>query len=308
MAASIVKKNGVFGGGRSSAGKQTATIVVTNPCYGKLCQDFFKHLSNAARSKLNLRTFSSWSEVKDPRNFPQTMPTTFISRLADLPEQTTKRAREAQKTRYLLFLEEMPVEALSSRLTRLAIRDPRRLHIARQRDSGSISRILHRLIRAMARQQNANFILDAWIEDKDIVLLSPSFERLSVPLEKLVRFIGEDPKEIETFEIDEDGSFLFWPHADIHLGWEQMQQVMDPAAALAAQKKTEQFNRDYGAAIRGLREERGLRQADIVGVTERHLRRIEHGEQAVTSTNLKALAKAHGMRIDTYLKALAGRI
>ena len=81
-----------------------------------------------------------------------------------------------------------------------------------------------------------------------------------------------------------------------------------PAAALAAQQKTEQFNRSYGAAIRRLREEKGLKQAAIDGLTERHLRRIEQGKQSVTSSTLRALAKAHAMQIEDYLKELARRV
>jgi hypothetical protein len=194
---------------------------------------------------------------------------------------------------------------LASRLPRLDIRDAHRVHVARKGDPESISEIIYRLVSAMAQSKNAPSILDAWVEGDDGVLLSPSFERLSVPLKKLARFIGKAKRSIEEFEIDGDGRFLFWPHADVHLGWEQIMQIADPATALAAQEKTEQFNRSYGAAIRRLREEAGLKQAAIEGLTERHLRRIEQGKQSVTSSALQALAKTHAMKIEDYMKELA---
>jgi hypothetical protein len=163
------------------------------------------------------------------------------------------------------------------------------------------------IVSAMALSKTVPTILDAWVEGEELVLLSARFERLPVPLKKLENYIGKSKTKVRQFEIDEDGRFLFWPHADAHLGWEQMMQIVDPTTAVAAKKKTGDFNRKYGAAIRSLREEAELTQAAITGLTERHLRRIEQGKQAATSTALKSLAKAHGMSIDEYMKELATR-
>lgn len=156
-------------------------------------------------------------------------------------------------------------------------------------------------------RKQAPTILGAWVEGEELVLLSARFERLPVSLKKLEKYIGKTKAKIRQFEIDEDGRFLFWPHADAHLGWEQMMQIVDPTSAVAAKKKTDDFNRKYGAAIRSLREEAELKQAAIAGLTERHLRRIEQGKQSATSAALKSLAKAHGMKIDDYMKELAAK-
>ncbi len=201
----------------------------------------------------------------------------------------------------------MPIQSLASRLPQLDIRDPHRVHVARVRDPDSISGAMYRLVSVMAQSNEVPSILDAWVEEDDVVLLSPSFERLSVPLTKLQKFIGKVQRRARAFKIDEDGRFLFWPHADVHLGWEQMMQIVDPTSALAAREKTEQFNQRFGAAIRCLREEHGLKQAAIDGLTERHLRRIEQGKQSFTSSALHALAKAHAMEIEDYMKELAAR-
>lgn len=80
------------------------------------------------------------------------------------------------------------------------------------------------------------------------------------------------------------------------------------AAAITDEEKSQEFNRRYGAAIRAFREERGLKQADVAGVTERHLRRVEHGEQSISKSTLAALAQAHAMPVDEYLQTLAARL
>ncbi len=308
MAVLEAVRNPKAGGGRKSADRQTVRIVVTNRGYGDLCRESVRRLTPRSRSRLDLLTFQSWEKVKIPRTTRQTIPTIFISRLADIAEETAKIARKAERAKYLLFSEGMPIEALASRLPRLDIRDPHRIHVARQRDPESISDIMYRLASVMAQPREASLILDAWTENQELVLLSPSFERLSVPLKKLARFIGKAKKNVTKFEIDEDGRFLFWPHVDVHLGWEQMTQIVNPAAALVAKQKSDQFNWNYGAAIRSLREERRLTQASIDGLTERHLRRIEQGKQAVTSSALRALAEAHVMPIEDYLKEIGRRI
>ena len=122
---------------------------------------------------------------------------------------------------------------------------------------------------------------------------------------KLVRFIGTDKTTAAAFEIDEDGRFLHWPHADVHLGWTQFQQIIDPASALATAGKTDQYNKRYGAAIRAIRESHGLKQADVQGITDRQLRRVEQGQQTASRATLEALAKAHSLSLEEYVNRLA---
>ena len=65
------------------------------------------------------------------------------------------------------------------------------------------------------------------------------------------------------------------------------------------------ITRRYGAAIRKVREEAGISQSKIEGLTERQLRRIEQGECRATRTALAALAKAHGLDANAYMERLA---
>ena len=157
----------------------------------------------------------------------------------------------------------------------------------------------------MAEHDGSKSIVDAWVEGEDLVLLSPSFDRMIVPSEKLTRFLGNDLSKLSNFEINEDGRFLHWPHSDTHLGWKQLHQLIDPTVVLEDAKKSDQFKVNYGSAIRTLRESLGLKQSDIVGLTPRQLRRIEYGEQIVSKKALEALSQAHEIPIDKYLRKLA---
>ena len=140
------------------------------------------------------------------------------------------------------------------------------------------------------------------------MLLSPHFERMRVPVQEIVKYIGDDPALQRDFEIDEDGSFLYWPHKDVHLGWEQCLYLIDPAAALATKDRTAKFNKSYGAAIRSFRKEHRLTQVEIQGLTERHLRRVEKGEVLASKATLEALASSHGVSLAEYMQEIAKRI
>ncbi len=287
---------------RSNANK--VCVVATNSAYAKLCERSIQRLPARDRSNFELHSFSGFAEVSLPSR--RNCRTFFVSRLADLPKEGI-RLTGLSEAKHLLILEGLPIEAVAARLPMLNVRTPERLHVAASRSPEGLVEMVYRLFSGIANRNGPQPIVDAWIENDRLVLLSASFERKAVPLEKLSKVLGTKKEDIEAFEIDEDGRFLFWPHADSHIGLEQIRQLIDPTAKLAAQQRSKAFNRRYGAAIRSLREEHGVKQSNVEGVTERHLRRIEHGEQAASKGTLQLLADAVDMSFEVCLKELALR-
>ncbi len=273
-------------------------VLATNPDYEVLCSQTVRRLPS------RLRSFVSWQSAKSkaPSDSRWTL---VVSRLTDISRTVVQHAERAETTRQVVFVNGFPIEAVVDRLMSLQIRSSHRLHIASKRDNVSEGELLYRLVSGMAEHDGSKSIVDAWVEGEDLVLLSPSFDRMIVPSIKLSRFFGNDLSKLSSFDIDEDGRFLHWPHSDTHLGWKQLNQLIDPTVALEDAKKSDQFKVNFGNAIRTLRESLGLKQSDIVGLTPRQLRRIEHGEQVVSKKALEALSLAHGNTIDTYLSKLA---
>ena len=252
-------------------------------------------------------TYRSWQNIQRsslparPRSI-----TIVVSRLSDIPDRSIHGVFGTSTVKHLLFTEGLPVEAVASRLSRLGIRDARRLHVAHESEPDEIFRIVCRLIQGNAQTQRPQFIVDAWVEGDQLVLLSPAFDRLSVPVEKLKSYIGNDPAKWPEFEIDEDGSFLYWKHADAHFGWEQFQTLVDPAALLAAEQKARAFNQRYWRSDshtprKGWLEagrHRGANRPQSGAVSNR-------GQIPATKATLTALARAHGLQLDAYLVNLA---
>jgi hypothetical protein len=135
-----------------------------------------------------------------------------------------------------------------------------------------------------------------------MVVTSTDFERLEVPLSRLAQLAHADEKRLAVFEVDADGSFVYWPDLDMHLGWEHFRQIVDPAAALKEQQRSGAFNKRVGASVRRLRVEAGLGCDGIGDVSSRQLRRIEQGECRLTTAAIAAMAKAHRLSPKQYLE------
>jgi transcriptional regulator with XRE-family HTH domain len=114
------------------------------------------------------------------------------------------------------------------------------------------------------------------------------------------------PRERRDFEIDEDGSYLHWPGRDVHLGVSQILQAVDPE--YLAQVEIERNALDYMRwALESWRRDLGLRQVDIKGISERHVRRIEQGVSRLTVQAADRFARAFGLSSRVFLDELAAR-
>lgn len=109
------------------------------------------------------------------------------------------------------------------------------------------------------------------------------------------------------FEIAQDGSFIWWPSRDIHLDLDAIRSVVDPGWRRKSERLRRAHGRAYGAAIATMRRERGLKQTEVPGISERQLRRIEQSG-AVSVRTLKQLAEAHHVSLEDYMDAVASKI
>jgi hypothetical protein len=187
------------------------------------------------------------------------------------------------------------------------IRSENRLHVVRFEDlkAPQVSQLLARVCAAFGPDSNRGAIIDAYLAGAELLVRGPRHRMLHVPISSLPALRGQPNTVLRNFEIDPDGSFLHWQKLDVHLGWTQFLQAADPAELHRAQQRSADFNRRYGAAIRKAREAAGISQSNIAGLTDRQLRRIEHGECRATTGALNALAKAHGLDVNAYMAKLA---
>ncbi|MEW6755347.1 MAG: DUF2442 domain-containing protein, partial [Candidatus Latescibacterota bacterium] len=118
-------------------------------------------------------------------------------------------------------------------------------------------------------------------------------EVLTLTVAQVPRLKDLGPDALAVFEVAEDGSYLHWPAADLHMDVESVRALLDPARRAQQQMERVLTDRQLGTVVAALRREHGLTQAGIPGLSEREVRRIERGQRA-RMRSLGHLAAAHG--------------
>jgi hypothetical protein len=166
---------------------------------------------------------------------------------------------------------------------------------------------VRRVILAHGSGAAEELIASAVIEDGKLVVWSCEPRRFEVPVPEIPVLAGMSADALVKFEVSPSGSRIRWPDADVDLNLDTIREHADPEVRHEHEARARQEAARYADAIRSFREERGLKQSDIQGLTDRQVRRIEDGESVPQIGTLRTLASAHGMTIDDYLRELAKR-
>jgi len=221
----------------------------------------------------------------------------------------TFREYATQATRLLVLRQAgVSTDRLLSRILDLQIRTPQRCYVFEgtfgmgktHLAASLIHSLIERLVSGLEAEDSRLRILDARVENGILHVVSPSFDRLEIPASEIPVLKVAEGAQLQNLEIDEDGAFIFWPDLDVHLGWTQLQEVINPL-----RQKSEDFNKRYGKAVQKVREAAGVKPTEVQGLSEKQLTRIERGECRLTSNAIEALSKAHGAEPNEYMGKLA---
>jgi DNA-binding transcriptional regulator YiaG len=166
---------------------------------------------------------------------------------------------------------------------------------------------VRRLVNARLVGAEQRYIASALIEGDKLVVWSCEPKRYEIRASAIPALARMSASDLPDFELSESGSALHWDAGDVDLNLDGILYYVDPKVRREQDKASREEAARYAGAIRALREERGLTQGDIAGLTERQVRRVEQGESTPRSQTLRKLATAHGLSLDGYLKELAKR-
>jgi hypothetical protein len=294
-------------GKESAAAMKTESKTVRVIPYGRLIERMPGFVTQEHRHRV--RVTKTWKRIIETHELWQLL----IAFSDEVDERFVQAFREkaTPETKILLLNESRFSDWLVTRIIDLPIRSAHRFYIVDSAPELGGERKWQDLLRsflgrlsAFLESDNAR-ILDANIEDGILRVISPDFQRLQIPVSKIEQLANANEKAIQRFEIDDDGAYLYWSDLDLHLGWEQLMQIVDPDAVHRAKQKSHEFNLRYGAAIRKVREKSGVAMTGVAGLSDKQLRRIEIGECRLTSNGARALAKAHGITPNEYLQKVA---
>jgi hypothetical protein len=201
------------------------------------------------------------------------------------------------ETRFLVVLD-VPLGAAMRIPTLLRLRKPdQRLLLTS--DSGSV----RRWVIAPNRSQPYDGVIDAYVVGATLTVFMGDLTIRDFPIDRVPSLRSLAPEQLRQLEVDIDGSFLTWPNTDIHLGPSQLLQAVDPSQL--AEIEIERFRSENTAvALKYMREQRGLRQADIEGLSERQVSRLENAESRLTGGSAESFARSFNLTITDFLDEL----
>jgi Protein of unknown function (DUF2442) len=171
----------------------------------------------------------------------------------------------------------------------------------------SDSAVPRRVLAAWQHHAQAELIATATVVGDRLLVVSCEPKTYEVRFDEVPALKNISPDQRRSFEIAEDGGFIWWPSEDIHLDLDALRNFIDPAWRRKSERLRQVHGREYGRAIAALRRERGVKQTQVPGISARQLRRIEQSG-AVSLNALEKLARAHGLNLDDYMHEIATRL
>ena len=204
-------------------------------------------------------------------------------------------------TRYLVVLD-VPEQAVLRLASTLRLHKPdQRLQVCRDPS------VVKRLVIALKRPAPWEGILDAYVLKDSLVVVLGDMSVRKFPLGRLPKVRRFEPAVVSRFEIDSSGSYLHWPDRDVHMGPSQMLQAVDPMHLADVEIRRYEME-NVSQALFDMRHDRQLKQTEIPGLSERHVRRLEKEEIRLTVEAANRFARALELTLSEFLDELSERI
>jgi transcriptional regulator with XRE-family HTH domain len=165
--------------------------------------------------------------------------------------------------------------------------------------------ILHRMSVARRAKAEKKLVSQAYVEDDKLVMWNCEPTRFEMPISEIPPLLGMSAKSLTALEVVSSG--VHWPDGDVDISLDTLLEYNNPTVRHRREVRARREVALYAKAVRRFREERGLKQAGIAGLSERQVRRIEDGDSFPHMDTLVKLAAAHSLSVNEYLGALARR-
>ncbi|MCE2433356.1 MAG: hypothetical protein J4F29_10610 [Candidatus Latescibacteria bacterium] len=148
-------------------------------------------------------------------------------------------------------------------------------------------------------------VLTAWsLGCPDQLIVACDHTLFRVGFEEMPALESIPEKQRSSFTISSEGSYIHWPEADLHIDLDAVRYLKDDEWREKKDRERLMSDIRFGEAVAAFRKQCGLKQADIHGLSERHVRRIEKGGRTKVDT-LGILARSHGLSLKVYLDKIA---
>lgn len=226
-----------------------------------------------------------------------------LTSATELPEitQIFQTAEVAKILRVLFVRRDVDANFIPQMFERAELRSIRNVILHSNND------LPKRILAAWQAGAQEQLIAQATVIKDSLWVTDCALKNWEIPFRVLPALAAITPEKRADFEIDEDGSYLYWPSSDLHLDLEALRATVDPEwqEKLAAERAM--YDLRFGQALATVRKAHHLKQTDIPGISSRQIRRIEKGWRPKLAT-LRKLSQAHGLSVNEYLEEIAQTI
>ncbi len=219
---------------------------------------------------------------------------TSATRLVDLAE-VISLSNKQNRLQVLLVQSDVEPEWVPFMLKRAGLRTLRNMLVHQG------NALPYRVLNAWVHGQHHDMIAAATVIGDRLLVVSCGFDSYEIGFDRYPALARIPVDERSQFQIEEEGVFLHWTEADVHLDLHDIRLALDPKLQAKAKAQKLAHDKSFGSAIRVLRQKSGIAQTAIPGLSARHVRRIENGYVPGVES-IDALARAHGMEPDDYLE------
>lgn len=166
---------------------------------------------------------------------------------------------------------------------------------------------LKRILAAWQTGASEQLIAKATVLEDSLLVTDCALQTWEIPFQQLPILAKLSPENRGEFEIDEDGSYLYWPSDDIHMDMEALRAIVDPELRVRLRAERAIYDQKFGEAVAAVRKAHHIKETDIPGISSHQIRCIEKGEHPKLET-LRKLSQAHGLTVNEYMEEIAANL
>ena len=219
-----------------------------------------------------------------------------LTSVADLPAVSdfVRAANQRNHLRTLFVREDDNAQFLPQMLYEAKLKSSRNILVHSTKD------VPKRVLTAWSLGCPDQLIADAQVVGEEFFVMACDHNLFRVGFSEMSALECIPYKQRSSFTISSEGSYIHWPEVDVHIDLDAIRYLKDETWRHKKDREQLMYDLRFGEAVAVLRKQYGLKQADIRGLSERHVRRIEKGERTKIDT-LAILARSHGLPLKEYL-------
>ena len=223
-----------------------------------------------------------------------------LTSVADLPavSEFVRAANHRNHLRTLFVREDDNAQFLPQMLYAAKLKSSRHILVHSTKD------VPKRVLTAWSLGCPDQLIAAAQVVDEELFVMACDLTLFRIGFAEMPALRRIPPQQRSSFTISSEGSYMHWPEVDVHIDLEAVRCLKDDRWREKKDREKLMYDLRFGKAVAALRKQCGIKQAEIRGLSERHVRRIEKGERTKVDT-LAILARSHGLSLKEYLDKIA---